>query len=48
MKSYKTTGKIVGALFLTVMVTYSIGAFVLVDPMYPSYQPRISMLMVSV
>lgn len=32
MNYLKKTGKIVGALFLVVMVAYSIGAFVLIDP----------------
>jgi len=46
MKSYKTTGKIVGALFLTVMIAYSIGAFVLVDPILnaPEYLVKASEL----
>ncbi len=44
MKSNRDIGRIVGALFLTLMITYSIGAFVLIDPVLnsPDYLTDIS------
>ena len=44
MNSTKTTARIVGALFLIVMFTYSLGAFVILDPILnaPDYLLKVS------
>jgi hypothetical protein len=44
MNSNKTTARIVGALFLTVMVTYTLGAFVFLEPILnaPDYLVKVS------